>query len=297
MSFELLSAAFDLPARVESRKWFVCRKSFGRFYEGAGARDKSMTTRLSQAVSALGVWTVLGVSACKESPAVQRVAPPAGSESPTASAAATRFVVDEKGAARFLIDAPLEKIKGHSAKLRGEITLDPADLTTARGEVDVDLMDLATETFDDAGKNATQTGHARNWMEIGDDVEPKRREENRFARFVIRSIDEVSAKLVDAPDKDGQRVVDLTARGELWFHGVTSTKTVKLTAMFQGPPAALSSVHITTAEPMLVSLKEHDVKPRDVTGKFLSGALEKVGKKIDDTVQLSLDMTARNTKS
>jgi hypothetical protein len=54
---------------------------------------------------------------------------------------------------------------------------------------------------------------------------------------------------------------------------------------------------VTTLEPLPLSLKEHDIKPRDVAGKFLNGALEKVGKKIDDVVQISLDVTARSGKS
>jgi hypothetical protein len=34
------------------------------------------------------------------------------------------------------------------------------------------------------------------------------------------------------------------------------------------------------------------VKPRDITGKFLQGALEKVGDKIVDRVQISLKLRA-----
>jgi hypothetical protein len=89
----------------------------------------------------------------------------------------------------------------------------------------------------------------------------------------------------------------LTARGDLWIHGVSSPKTVKLIARFEGAPGAPSGVHVTTAEPLRLSLREHDIKPRDIAGKFLNGALEKVGKKIDDTVQVSLDLFARNSKS
>ncbi len=247
----------------------------------------------------LRVVVILGISGmagCKDEPAVQRVAPPTASLSQP-SVGATRFSVANTGTASFLIDAPLEKIKGHSGKVRGEITLDPADLMTTRGEVDVDLMDLVTETFDDAGKNATQTGHAHNWLEIGDDVEATRREENRFARFTIRSVENVSSKLADAPEKNGERTVMVSARGELWVHGVTSPRAIKLSASFQGPPAAPTALHVTTIEPLALSLKEHDIKPRDVAGKFLNGALEKVGKKIDDVVQISLDITARSGKS
>jgi polyisoprenoid-binding protein YceI len=247
-------------------------------------------------VGFIAFGVLFALQACKDEPAAKRVAPPAATSQPSRAGAA-KFTVAEKGTASFLIDAPLERIKGHSGRVRGEITVDPAALDTTRGEIDVDLMDLVTETFDDASKNATQTGHAHNWMEIGDDVEAPRREENRFARFTIQGVDEVSPKLADTPEMGGERTVTVTARGDLWLHGVSVPKTVKLVAAFQGPPNAPTSLHVTTARPLEVSLKEHDVKPRDVAGKFLSGALEKVGKKIDDTVQISLDVAARTVKS
>jgi polyisoprenoid-binding protein YceI len=256
-----------------------------------------MTIRFGRRVGVLGCWAVLTLAACKSEPSAERVAPPEAPAAQAASASFARFAIVEKGMASFLIDAPLEKIKGHASKLRGEITLDPSDLKTTRGQVDIDLMDSVTETFDDAGKNSTQTGHAHNWMEIGDDVEPKRREENRYARFTIQGIEHVSSKLAEAPEQGGVRTVTVIARGDLWLHGVSSPKSLKLTAAFEGPAAAPTSLHITTAEPLTLSLKEHDIKPRDVAGKFLLGALEKVGKKIDDTVQISLDLTAKNKKA
>jgi len=54
----------------------------------------------------------------------------------------------------------------------------------------------------------------------------------------------------------------------------------------------LSRIVVGKSEPLKLSLKEHDIKPRDLAGKFLAGALEKVGQKIDDTVQISLDLKA-----
>jgi len=170
----------------------------------------------------------------------------------------------------------------------------PQDLKKTTGEIDLDLDDLKTETFGDKDKDSAQTEHAHNWLEIGGDVAPKQREENRWARFTIKAVESTSvAKLADAPEANGTRSVKVVAKGDMWMHGVTSPKTVKLTVSFSGPPAAPTQVHVVSDEPVLLSLKEHDVKPRDVGGKFLNGALEKVGKKIDDQVQVSLDLTAR----
>ena len=218
--------------------------------------------------------------------------PPSASAAPVAPAVA-RFTVDASGKATFLIDAPLEKIKGRWTKYRGNLDVDPGNLTRTTGEIDLDLDDLKTETFGDKDKDTAQTEHAHNWLEIGSDVAAKQREDNRWARFTIKSIESASAaKLAEAPETNGTRVIKVVAKGDMWMHGVTSPKTVKLTATFTGPPAAPTQVRVVTDEPLMVSLKEHDVKPRDVGGKFLSGALEKVGKKIDDQVQISLDLTA-----
>ncbi len=224
----------------------------------------------------------------------QRAAPPpAAAASTPAPSGAVRFAVAEKGVATFLIDAPLEKIKGRWTKLRGQLDVDVNDLRATRGEVDLDMGDLKTETFTDTDKNAAQTEHAHNWLGLGDDVPAAERDDNRWARFTIKGVDEATpAKLTDAPESAGSRVVKVVAHGDMWLHGVTSPKTVKLTATFSGAATAPTAVRFTTDAPLLISMKEHDIKPRDVAGKFLNGALERVGKKIDDSVQITLDANA-----
>jgi polyisoprenoid-binding protein YceI len=224
---------------------------------------------------------LLGCS--KDKSEATRVAPMAAA---SASAGQKRLNVTG-GTATFLIDAPLEKIKGRSTKFRGSLDIDPQNLKASRGQIELDLDDLKTETFDDEEKNKAQTGHAKNWFEIGTDVEAKRREENRWARFTIKSIETTSA---DKPV--GGTPIAIKATGDLWLHGVSSPKTISATVTFAGPPEAPTLARVVTSDPIRVSLKEHDVKPRDLAGKFLSGALEKIGQKIDDSVQISLDLTA-----
>ena len=235
---------------------------------------------------ALALFAVTVTTGCSKDPASSNAR-----TAPSAAAAATagqkRLEVSE-GTATFLIDAPLEKIKGRSAKVRGNLDIDPKNLKASKGQIELDLDDLRTETFTDDGKNKAQTGHAKNWFEIGPDVDAKRREENRWARFTIKSIDETSA----AKAGDGATVT-VKASGDLWLHGVSSPKTVTATVTIEGPADAPTSVHVVTSQPVRVSLKEHDVKPRDLAGKFLAGALEKIGQKIDDEVQISLDLTAK----
>jgi len=238
---------------------------------------------------------MLSAACSKDEPAAARSAPPAASGATAASPVAgqRRFEV-ASGTATILIDAPLEKIKGRSTKARGTLDFDPADLKTGKGQIEVDLDDFKTETFADAEKDTSQSGHAKNWLEIGADVEPKRREENRWVRFTIKAIDDANpTKLAAAEAKNGQRAVTVQATGDLWLHGVSSSKKVNVALTLEGPPDAPTSIRLVTSQPLKVSLKEHDVKPRDVAGKFLAGALEKIGQKIDDTVQISLDLTAK----
>jgi len=240
----------------------------------------------------------LVVSGCdkKEEPTPAREAPPPAASSaaaPTAGSAVKAFTVAEAGDASFLIDAPLEKIKGTSPRLRGTLQIDPAKLSATRGGVDVDLGAMKTHTFDDAEKNAKQTEHMQNWFELGNDVDKKQRDENQWARFTIKSVkvtgDEELAKVAE---KDGARTVEITAEGDLWLHGVTAAKTVKLSVAFKGPADAPTEITVKTMDPIAVSLKEHDVKPRDLAGKFLQGSLEKIGQKIDDKAQVSLEFKA-----
>jgi len=235
----------------------------------------------------LGFVALAMTAACsKDRPASEqaRAVPSAAS---AASAGQKRFEI-ANGTATFLIDAPLEKIKGRSTKLRGTLDIDPTNLKASKGQVDVDLDDLRTETFQDDEKNKAQTGHSKNWMEIGPDVDPKRREENRWARFTIKSIDQAS--VIKAAEGTP---IAVKVTGDMWIHGVSAPKTVAASVTFAGPADAPTSVHVVTTAPLVVSLKEHDVKPRDLAGKFLSGALEKIGQKIDDSVQISLDLTAK----
>ncbi|MBI4951539.1 MAG: YceI family protein [Myxococcales bacterium] len=223
-----------------------------------------------------------------------RAAPPPPPPAEPAVKGAVRMAVAESGNVRFVIDAPEEKIKGRWGKLRGQLDVEPTDLRKTTGQIDVDLADTTTETFDDAAKNLKQTEHARNWFELGTDVPEAQREQNRWARFTVEKVDEVGAvNLASVAPTGDARTVHVTASGHLWLHGVTSPKTVKLVLTLGGPAERPTSLRIATEAPMPVSMKEHDVKPRDVVGRFLKGASEKVGAKIVDDVQIFFEIEAR----
>lgn len=208
------------------------------------------------------------------------------SASPVAAAGSSAKLKVASGKASFLIDAPLEKIKGSSEDLDGSIDLDSADLSKSRGVVKVKLSSLKTTTFEDKDKNESQTEHAHNWMEAS-------KNEYMWTTFTIESIETTVKAVAALPEENGVRTAKVKANGTLDLHGKKSPKSVSLTLSFKGP-ADHPELSVKSDEPMSVSLKEHGVMPRDTIGKFLDGALEKVGKKIDDKVQVSIDLSAKS---
>lgn len=217
--------------------------------------------------------------------------PEAKPAAPAADAGKSKLAV-RKGKASFLIDAPLEKIKGKAEAVEGEILLDPADLSKAGGKIRVKMSTLVTETFSDAGKNESQSDHARNWMEVGSKSPADRKAKHEWATFTIAGVEGAAAKLADVPEKDGVREVKGKVKGTLELHGVSSPKTVAFVARFKGPEGAPTEVDFKTDGSFDLSLKEHDIKPRDELGAFLNGALDRIGKKIDDRVQVSFEVSA-----
>jgi polyisoprenoid-binding protein YceI len=197
------------------------------------------------------------------------------------------------GKTSFLIDAPLEKIKGTSDELRGHLDVDPKDLGKTRGEIMVRLSTLKTNTFGNMDKDSAQTEHARNWMEVGAESPADARMKFEWATFTVTSVQATPNSLAEAPDEGGARKLSAKVSGDLNVHGVVSQKTVPVTVTFGGPPDAPTEFAIRTDDPLPVSMKEHDVKPRDKIGSFLNGALDRIGKKIDDKAQVSVDFMAK----
>jgi polyisoprenoid-binding protein YceI len=214
-------------------------------------------------------------------------------EAPPAAGAKRYAVLMGKGT--FLIDAPLEKIKGMTDEVRGHLDVNPTDLGKSTGEIMVRLSTLKTSTFDSADKNVAQTEHARNWMEVGNESPAASRMKYEWATFTVSSVDATPHALGEAKEEGGVRVVKATVGGTLNLHGIPSKKTVPMTLRFKGPADAPTEVELQTDGAMPVSMKEHDVKPRDTLGGLLNGALDRIGKKIDDKVQVSFQATSKLT--
>ncbi|QQR81814.1 MAG: YceI family protein [Deltaproteobacteria bacterium] len=203
---------------------------------------------------------------------------------------------------KFEIPAPLETTRGQIDKIKGNINIDFDHPEKTTGIIQADLSSVKVSTFSDDEKNKTQGEHMVNWFEVGPDVDKEKREQNRWASFQIKKIVRLSPSTfkesVVVQDEIGKaHTFQLTALGDFTIHGMTKPKTVTLdlTLYEVAPnnkryPEAKYVMLIRTQKPFEVSLKEHDIKPRDTTGKFLSSALSVVGLKISDTALVSLDL-------
>lgn len=207
------------------------------------------------------------------------------------------------------IPAPLETTRAQLSGVRGMLDVDLSDPLKTGGAIEADLTGIQGYSFTDPDKNKTQTEHMHNWFEIGEDVSAAVREKNQWVKFVIKKVVKVDppspTKAPTFTDDIGTgRRFKITAEGDFTVHGITSPKTVELEAtLYEVKPGgtqyqdAQRVLMLRTAKPFVVSLKEHDIKPRDTTGKFLNGALQIVGLKLSDEAQVSLDLRAVQAKA
>ena len=59
------------------------------------------------------------------------------------------------------------------------------------------------------------------------------------------------------------------------------------------PGARPNEVVIRTRRPLVVSLKTHDIKPRDDTGVFLARDMKLVGSQVSPEAHVELELTAK----
>jgi len=177
----------------------------------------------------------------------------------------------------FLMDAPVEKIKGKTGALSGNLTIDGEDLKTVKGELVIDISKIVTYTFEDAGKNKSQNEHMLNWFEIGPDVKEEMRVKYKSAVLKVSGAKSVEDK------SDTEKLVTLDA--DLVLHGMTVKYPIELLVNKSG-----DGYKVKTNKPFKVGLVEHDVRPRDLAGKLLQKTLEALGHKVAKYAQVSVEL-------
>lgn len=182
------------------------------------------------------------------------------------------------GEISFLMDAPIEKIKGSGKIIGGDVTFDGTDFKTVKGTVQVDLTTFKTATFDDAGKNSAQTEHMLNWMEVG--AGGAKRDQFKTATLKFQGANHVAA----APK--GGSILQLD--GELSLHGISKKVAIELHVN----PKDGGFVAQTT-KPFMIGLADYDIRPRDLAGQLLQKGLEALGQKVAKDAQVSVNLTLK----
>lgn len=141
--------------------------------------------------------------------------------SSSAAAQARTFRIARGGGSRiqWVSDAPLERITGVNSAVSGELTVDPANPSGARGRVEVDVASMRTGID-------LRDEHLRgpNWLDAGS---------HPNATLEITGVEGASA-LTDAV----QRV---TIRGRFTLHGVTRDITASAQVRVLPPSAELQA--------------------------------------------------------
>ena len=259
-------------------------------------------------------WTILGVSvlaslsalACDKGSDGVQVAPSASALAPSVAPATSMIVhyaIDPKGHTAIDMPGPKEHIKAETTVAGGTVDLDLMNLANTRGEVKVDLQSLATHTFDKEDDNKLQTEHAQTWLEAASKLPADQSMPNRFAVFAIRSIENPSVtdatKAPFTPGKDGkqEKKISATVKGEFLVHGHKVDKSADVDVTLIYPAGAKlddkpAQIAIQTKTPMVVTLDEHDIKPRDNVGKIAKQAFNLLGTKVADKAGITFELTA-----
>lgn len=267
--------------------------------------DKQRVGRGAAVLVGTGI-ALLALGCEDKKPNLAPVASALASTTPPAGASVKKFVIDGASKASLEMEAPKEKIKAVTSGGAGTLDVDLTNITSSRGEVKVDLATLTTSTFAEQEKNASQTMHARTWLEVADGESGKLDEEtkknNRWAVYAIRSIENPSATDVTkvAPVKDGGddvRTVTLTTKGELLVHGHKVEREADVEVAFRYDAGAAADkpkeIAIKSKKPFRVVLAEHDVKPRDGFGKIAKSSFHLLGTKVADNADIALDLRAK----
>ncbi len=209
------------------------------------------------------------------------------------------YQIDTKSETQVDLPGIKEHIKGSTSEAAGTLDIVPGDLAQSRGVVRVDLSTFTTHTFGDESKDSTQTKHARTWLEAV--LDGKKNEPMRWAEFALRSVDGLSATDVRkvAPVKEGSeevRIVTMTVHGELLVHGHSVPKQDRVEVVLYYPAGASSEsmparIEVKSKEPMRVTLKDHDVSPRDPAGQLLAWTASLVSK-VAETADVTVALTA-----
>jgi hypothetical protein len=264
--------------------------------------------RLWRIGSSIGLASALAlaITGCsKSSSDGAALAPSASSLAPSVAAPSSKLVklaIDPKGHTSIDMPGPNEHIKAETTAASGDVAVDLMNVPNTRGTIKVDLQTLETHSFGNDDDKA-QTEHARTWLEAAPKLPPDVVAANRYAQFAIRAVE--NASIVDltkapfTPGQDGkqEKKLSATVKGEFLVHQHPVDKSAEVDITFVYPANAKMDdaperILIKSKTPMVVTLDDHDIKPRDNVGKIAKQAFNLLHTKVADTASITLDLSA-----
>lgn len=210
----------------------------------------------------------------KEQPPARRTAPWLASASVSASTARTparlslRFLPESS--VRFSLPSTKAEPSGQLPIVEGQLELDPADLASARGYLEADLLRLTIDPASlppEAGLDAQSASElALQWLELGSKLPLEHRQQLSRARFELTAIESSSATSLELDARPSSRV-RATAIGSLLLHGFRAPvrAEVSVQALPRSPGGPIR-VSIRSIKALVLPLEPHDVAPRDASG-------------------------------
>lgn len=265
-------------------------------------------------VRLIAIALALLASACSKPESAERKDPwlAAPSTSAARAAAFSRYRADTRCEARFELPAREAKPTGMLRVCRGELDVDLVDLARTQGNISIDLGSVEMDGDADGGGANDATRSAQNWLDLGSSRPEAERERLRWATFTLTSIEELSTERAsegkrtkrDEPNdgdsgvKTETRNVTFTAKGNLQLHGVRVDVSLPMTAAFHYPEAAAPDVRpdrieLTSRRPLAVSLATHDIKPRNSQGVVVSADSKLLGVTVGRDAKVSIAVSLR----
>lgn len=161
-----------------------------------------------------------------------------------------------KGQARFVSDAPMEKING-TGKAMGDVTFDPDAPATVSGKISVPLSSMET-----GNKKRDEHLRGAEWLEA--------------SKCPDISFEFKGAKLLEQSSKGNVRSFKLEVEGQFRVHCVTKPLKTVVTLKSKGP-----LIKVISTFP--VTLKDHNIKGKDGI----------MGSKVGNTVEASVVLNGK----
>ncbi len=302
-------------ARPGARQKIVTAESDTRYVAAELVDDveaQDRTLELSKTTLRRAVWfflatTTPGLAACAkklraDNEDINHHAPP---PAPIAPGLAT-YAWKADGLATFQLKTKGMLLRGNVGGVRGQLTLDAADLSRCKATLSLDLSTLHVGASGEEGSADQYSKEARAWFGLGDATPAASGDGPRTASFRLTALTQLNATTpldgarfghAETGTAHEQHRVRAVAEGELLLHGFRVHQAVPITLDFTyASPSAQDpipeSVQVTSRSPFPLSLLAHDILPRTESGVVVSEKARELGKTMGSEALVEFDFQA-----